>query len=106
VESIPIKVEDAKKYKGYKEDEVKIASFLTNNKGNAFTEEEIEKGIGKTPIVYTPDEKGSYWTWQNVGLFTVGVIDGIFFRTTLEEMVKKGKIRVSEVAGKKYYFID
>ena len=103
---MPIKVEDAKKYKGYKRDEVKIASFLTKNKGNAFTEEEIEKGIGKIPTVYAPDEKGSYWTWQNVGAFALGVIDGVFFRSTLEEMVKKEKIRVSEVAEKKYYFIE
>lgn len=103
---MPIKVEDAKKYKGYKEDEVKIADFLTKNKSDAFTEEEIGKGIGKTSIVYAPDEKGSYWTWQNVGLFTLNVVNGIFFRSILEEMVKKGKIRVSEVAGKRYYFIE
>jgi len=103
---MPIKVEDAKRYKGYEEDEVKIATFLTENKGNAFTEEEIEKGIGKTDFTYTPDKRGSYWTWQNVGLFTLNVINGVFFRTTLEEMVEKGKISVSEVAGKKYYFIE
>ncbi len=106
VKDLPIKVEDAKKYKGYKEDEVKIANFFSKNKGNAFTEEEIWKGVGKTDIIYTPNEKDSYWTWQNVGAFTLNVINGVFFRTTLNKMVQQGKISVSEVAGKKYYFVE
>jgi len=103
---MPIEVEDAKKYKGYEEDEVRIANFLTENKSKAFTEEEIEKGIGKKSLTYAPDEKGSYWTWQNVGNLTLNVLNGLFLRDTLKQMVKKGKIRVSEVAGKEYYFIE
>lgn len=105
MKTMPIKVEDAKKYKGYEEEEVKITHFLERNKGNAFTEEEIIKGIGKTDIPYTPDEKRSYWTWQNVGAFTLNVMYRVFFRQTLNKMVQKGKINVSEVAGKEYYFI-
>jgi hypothetical protein len=105
-DKMPIKAEDAKKYKGYQEDEVKIAQFLEKNKGNAFTDEEVMKGIGKTPKVYTPDEKGSYWTWQNVGNFTVEVLGAVSFRNTLNDMVRKGKIKVSEVAGITYYYID
>lgn len=103
---MPIKVEEAKKYKGYAEDEVKIAHFLDKNEGDAFTEEEIRKGIGKTDIAFVPDEKGSYWTLPNVGSFTLNVLDNIFFRQTLNEMAKKGKISVSEVSGKKYYFTE
>lgn len=103
---MPIKVEEAKKYKGYKEDEVKIARFLEKNKGNAFTPEEIRKGIGRTDIVYTADEKGDYWTWQNAGFFALNVADRVLFNMTLEEMVKERKISVSEVAGKKYYFVE
>ncbi len=103
---MPLKVEDAKKYDAYVEDEVKIVSFLAKNKGNAFAEEEIMRGIGKAPPAYTQDEKGSYWTWQNVGEFAVGVTEGVLFRQTLGEMVKKGKIRASEVARKIYYFIE
>lgn len=101
-----IKVEEAKKYKGYKKDEVKIARFLEKNKGNAFNLEKIRKGIGRIDIAYTPDEKDSYWTWQNVGSLTLNVLDRVFLRTTLDEMVQKGKISVSEVAGEKYYFIE
>jgi hypothetical protein len=103
---MPIKIQDAKKYEGYEEDEVKIANFLTKNEGNAFTEEEIEEGIGKKPLVSTPDEKGSNWTWQNVAKFTLNVISGVSFEHTLEEMVKKKRIHVREVDGKKYYFIE
>ena len=103
---MPIKVEDAKKYEGYEEDEVKIAGFLTKNTGNAFSLDEIMKGIGETPIVYTKDEKGSYWTWENAGKFARDVANSILFSNTLDEMVKKRKINVREVAGKKYYFIE
>lgn len=103
---MPIRVEDAKKYEGYEEDELKIAKFLTTNIDKAFTEEEIAKGIGKQDLAYTPDEKGSNWTWQNVANFTVNVLDGIFFRDTLNQMVKQNKISVREVAGKKYYFTE
>jgi len=102
---MPIKVEDAKKYEGYEEDEVKIASFLTRNTGNAYSQDEIMKGIGKTPMVYAKDEKGSSWTWENAGKFALDVANSIFFRNTLDEMVKKRKINVREVAGKKYYFL-
>jgi hypothetical protein len=103
---MPIKVEDAKKYKGYEVDEVRIANFLTQNKGNAFSEEEIEKGIGIKLPIYTPDGTGSNWTWENVGKFTSYVISAVSFSRMLEEMVKKRRINVSEVAGKKYYFIE
>jgi hypothetical protein len=103
---MPLKVEEAKRYDAYAEDEVKIVSFLTKNKGNAFAEEEIMRGIGKPSVAYTQDEKGSYWTWRNVGEFAVAVINGVSFRQTLGEMVKKGKIKVSEVAGKIYYYIE
>ena len=103
---MPIKVEEARKYKGYKEDEVKIARFLEKNKGNAFTAEEIRKGIGRIDIAYTPDEKGSLLTLQNVSSFTVNVLDRVFFIRTLNEMAQKRKISVSEVAGEKYYFIE
>lgn len=101
-----IKTEDAKKYKGYQEDEVKIANFLNTNKGNAFTEEKIEVGIGQKPLNYIPDEKGSNWNWQNVGNFTINLLNGLSLRNTLNEMVRKGRIKVSEVAGIKYYYID
>jgi hypothetical protein len=102
---MPMKVEDAKKYEGYQEDEVKIARFLNEHKGNAYTLEEIMKGIGGTPIPFTPNEKGSYWTWENAGKFALEVANFVFFRNTLNEMVKKGRIKISEVAGKKYYYV-
>lgn len=105
-EKMPIKVEEAKKYAGYEDDEVKIAKFLTKNSGQAFLEDEIMRGIGKTQLSFTPDEKGSYWTGQNVGFFALNVASIVFFRNTLENMVRKRKINVSEVAGKKYYFIE
>ena len=85
---------------------MKIASFLTRKTGNAFLQDEIMEGIGETSMVYTKDEKGSYWTWENAGKFALDVANRILFRNTLDEMVKKRKINVREVAGKKYYFID
>lgn len=103
---MPMKVEDVKKYEGYEEDEVKIASFLSKDMGNAFSLDEIMKGIGETPIAYAKDEKGSYWTWENTGKFALDVANRILFKNTLDGMVKKGKINVREVAGKKYYFIE
>jgi len=103
---MPIKVEDAKKYEGYEQDEVKIHKFLTTNIDKAYAEEEIAKGIGKEDLAYTPDEKGSNWTWQNVANFTVNVLNGISFRDTLDQMVNQNKISVREVAGKKYYFAE
>jgi len=103
---MPMKVEDVKKYEGYEEDEVKIASFLTKDKGNAFSQDEIMKGIGETPMVYAKDEKGSYWTWENAGKFALDVANRILFGKTLDEMVKKRKINVREVAGNKYYFME
>ena len=105
-ETMSIKVEEAKKYKGYAKDEVKIARFLEKNKGNALTEEKIRDGIGKTDIPLVPDEKGSLLTLQNASSFTLNIVGRIFFSDTLNEMVKKGKISVSEVAGEKYYFIE
>jgi len=103
---MPIKIEDAKKYEGYEEDEVKIAGFLTRDTGNAFSLDEIMKGIGETPIVYVKDEKDSYWTWENAGKFALDVANRILFKNTLDEMLKKRKISVREVAGKKYYFAE
>jgi hypothetical protein len=103
---MPIKVEDAKKYEGYEEDEVKIARFLNEHAENAYTQDEITKGIGMTPTVYTKDEKGSYWTWENAGKFALHVANRILFKDTLEKMVKTGKIKASESGGKRYYFIE
>jgi hypothetical protein len=102
---MPIKVEDAKKYKGYEEDEIKIARFLNEHPENAYTQDEIMKGIGMIPIVYAKNENGSYWTWENAGKLALDVARSVSFEKTLDEMVKKGRIKVSEVAGKKYYFI-
>jgi hypothetical protein len=103
---MPIRIEEAKKYKGYTEDEVKVARFLERNRGSAFTEEEIRRGIGKIDIAYAPDERGSYFTLPNIGSFTINVLDRVFLRNTLEEMVKKNKIGVSEVSGERYYFTE
>jgi hypothetical protein len=100
-----MEIEDAKKYEGYGEDEVKIARFL-EEKSKAYTEDEIREGIGKTPMVYNKDQKGSYWTWENAGKFALEVSRNVLFGITLDEMVKKGKIKVSEVAGTKYYFVE
>lgn len=97
---MPIKSEDAKKYKGYEGDEIKIAFFLEKNKGTAFTSEEVIKGLGN--MGFAPDEKGSYWTWQNLGT----LLNAVSLRTTLDNMVRKGKVKVSEVAGITYYYID
>ena len=97
---MPIKVEDAKNYKEYQEGEVKIANFLAKNAGNAFLADEIWKGIGGT--IFTPNKKGSYMTWPNFSI----LVNAIAFQNTLNEMVKKGKIKVGEVAGKNYYFIE
>lgn len=102
---MPIRVEDAKKYRGYEEDEIKIVKFLESHKGYAYASEEIRKGIGFS-AVYVPDEQGSYWPPQNIGMFILDVSHAVLFDMTLERMVKEGKISVSEVAGKKYYFIE
>jgi len=99
-----MKVEDAEKYQGYEEIEVKIARFLDEHKGTSYTEDEIKKGIGEIPMVYTKDEKGSYWTWENAGKFAVDVANSLFFRDTLNEMVKKKRIKASEVGKEKYYY--
>lgn len=102
---MPIKVEEAKKYKGYEKDEVKISKFLEKNRGDAFKEDEIRKGIGRTDIPYLPDEKGSYVTLKNFGSLSLNILRSVFFTDTLDEMVKKGRISVSEVSGEKYYFL-
>lgn len=102
---MPIKVEDAKKYKGYEGTEFKISKFLEKNKGNAYTSKEIRKGIGRSEGVYNPDEKGSYWTWENVGMFALLLVHDLVFDTILERMVEDGKIRASEVGGKEYYYL-
>lgn len=102
---MPIKVEDAKKYKGYEETELKIIKFLEKHKGYAYTSEEIRERIG-FKAVYTPDERGSYWTWQNIGIFALDVTHAVLFTMILERMAKEGKISSSEVAGKKYYFLE
>lgn len=101
-----MKVEDVKKHEGIEEDELKILKFLTTKIDEAFTEEEIAENIGKETLVYTPDEKGSNWTWQNVANVTLNVLNAIFFRDTLNQMVKQRKISVREVAGKKFYFAE
>lgn len=103
---MPKKVEDVKKYAGYEEDEVKIASFLSRNTGNAYSQDEIMKGIGKPSIVYTKDEKGSTLTWGNAGRFALEIAQMVLFGNKLDEMVKTGKISVREVAGEKYYFTE
>jgi hypothetical protein len=102
---MPIKVEDAKKYKGYEEDEIKILKFLEAHKGYAYTSEEIRKGLGFKAI-YIPDEKGSYLTLRNIGMFALDVAHAVLFEMNLDQMVRKGKIKVSEVAGEKYYFVE
>lgn len=80
-ENMPIKVEDAKKYEGYEEDEVKIARFLNEHEKNAYTQDEIMIGIGMASTVYTKDEKGSYWTWENAGKFALQVANRFFSKT-------------------------
>lgn len=100
---IPIKIDEAKKYKGYEEDEIKIIKFLEAHKGYAYTSEEIRKGIG-FEVTYVPDEKGS--TLQNIGMLVLDIAHVVLFNMELERMVKERKINVSEVAGKKYYFIE
>jgi len=102
---MPIKTEEAKKYKGYKEEEIKIVKFLETHREYAYTAEEIRQGIG-FGAVYIPDEKGSYWTPQNIGMFVLDIVHAVLFEMRLERMAKEGKISVSEVAGKKYYFIE
>jgi len=103
---MPIKVGDAKKYEGYEEIGVKIARFLTEHMGNAYTIDEIMKGIGETSMTYAKDEKGSYWTWENAGKFALDVANIVFFKNTLEQMAKTGKIKASEVGGVNYYFME
>jgi|GEM_PF-2776435 len=103
---MPIKVEDARKYKGYEETELKIVKFLEKDKGNAFTSKEIREGIGRKDIGYSPNEKDSYWTWQNVGLFALNVTNDVLFDMKLDRMVQERKISVSEVTGKEYYFLE
>jgi hypothetical protein len=100
-----IKVEEAKKYEGYEQDEFKIAQFLENHKGYAYTFGEIRKEIG-LKTAYNPDEHGSYWTGQNVGMFALDVADAVLLSMTLERMVRDGKINAREIAGKRYYFIE
>jgi len=103
---MPIKVEDARKYKGYEKTEFKIVKFLDKNKGNAFTLKEIEEGIGRKDIGYAPNEKGSHWTWQNVGSFALNVTTAVMFYMTLDRMVREEKISVSEIGGEEYYFLE
>jgi hypothetical protein len=103
--NMPIRIEEARKYKGWEEDEVKIYKFLEAHKGYAYTSEEIRKELGFS-VTYIPDEKGSYLNLQNIGKFVLDVAHAVLFEQKLEQMVKKGKIAASEIAGKKYYFIE
>jgi hypothetical protein len=102
---MPIKVEEAKKYKGYEKDEIKMVKFLETHKGYAYTSEEIRKGLG-FEATYIPDEKGSYLTPQNIGMFVLDLSHAVLFEMTLDRMAEEGKIRVREVAGKKYYSLE
>lgn len=99
------KVEELKKFKGYEEDEIAIAKWLQARKGQAYTYIEINKAI-KGDIPINPDEKGSYWNWENVGVFTLNVLALSLFRDTLKKMVEAGKIKMIPEHGEEYYYYE
>ncbi len=102
---IPMPIDEVKKYTNYEAEEIKIAKFLEAHKTQAFTSNEIYEGLKKS-IPHRPNEKGSYWTWDNVGVFALNVLNQYTFSSTLRQMVKSGKIQVKQVKGQEYYFIE
>ena|SRR5579872_5100770 len=102
--SIPIN--DARKQAGSLETEILILKFLNEHKSEACTRDLIMEGLGYLPLVR--DERASpwiSWNWQNVRLFAVSVAEIVAFDSKLERLVEQGKIKQSEVEGRKYYYL-
>ena len=102
--SIPI--EDARKHAGSPETELLILRFMGEHKSEACSRDSIMEALGYLPPVR--DEKASpwiAWNWQNVRLFAVSVAEIIAFDTKLERLVEQGKIKESEIEGKKYFYL-
>jgi hypothetical protein len=99
---MPIKVEDAKRFRGYEELEIRITKFLESHREYAYTSDEIREALGLK--IKPPSNE---LTLQNIGLAVLDAFFAAYFEVfVLDRMVKEGKIKVSEVGGKKYYYVE
>lgn len=102
---MPIRIDELKKYEKYEKDEIEISRFLGNRKEQAFTCLELYEAL-KGSIPLEPKGDGSYWTWKNVGLFTLDVLALSSFCNKLRKMVENGKINMKIAMNEEYYYIE
>ncbi len=86
---MPMKVEDLDKYENYTELEMKIAKFLEEHKGTAYTCDEIYMYMNK---------KAQPQSWGDVAIL-------IMFCWMLRNMAMEGKIKSRYAGGNVYYYI-
>ena len=89
VVKMPMKVDDLDKYENYNELEMKIAKFLEEHRGTAYTCDEIYEHLYK---------KATPYGWEDVVLF-------LPFCWILGNMAMEGKIKSRYAGGKVYYYI-
>ena len=105
---MPIPVDDAKKFSGSSDIEIRIVKFLESHTTEAQSSDDIGTGIGYVTLQFQPDElrlrlRGNYWNRQNVGKALGLFLDGIDLDRGLERLVRKGTIKASIIDGTKYY---
>ena len=102
---MPIPVDDAKKFSGYPDIEIRIVKFLESDRAHAHSRDEIGTGIGFDRQQIKADESGNYWTWENFGA-VMGVLgESIELERGLEQLVRKGTIKLSIMNEKKHYYL-
>jgi len=98
---MPIKVEDAKRFSGYDQLEVMIIKFLESHREYAYTSDEIREALGLK--IKPPSNE---LTLQNIGLIILDAVSAVAFEYILSNMVREGKVKVSMVGGKNYYYVE
>ena len=102
---MPMRVDDLKKYENYEEEEIRIAKFLEQHRGFAYTYEELHGELHKR-LDYEPDEKGSYLTLKNIGKLSLNIVGLYAFSQILRNMAKEGKIKMKMAKGEEYFYIE
>ena len=90
---MPMKVDDLEKYGNYTELEMKIAKFLEEHKGTAYTWSEIYESLNR---------KIEPRTWGEAAIHTDGLI---LYSMVLRNMVIEGKIKSHYAGGNMYFYL-
>lgn len=85
---MPIPIADAKRHKGLDATELKIMRFLAKSPKHAFSYNEIWAGIG--------------WSGNQGIIRTIAA--AYLFGTALDSLVKKKRIKISEINFVTYYY--